>query len=56
MGELFGTVSPMAGKRIRDKGKVFRDPVHGLIRIEPGDDFVLALIDTPEFQRLRRIR
>jgi HD superfamily phosphohydrolase len=42
--------------RIKDKGKVFRDPVHGLIRIEPADEFVLDLIDTPEFQRLRRIR
>lgn len=42
--------------RVREKGKVFRDPVHGLIRIEPRDSFVLELIDTPEFQRLRRIR
>jgi HD superfamily phosphohydrolase len=42
--------------RIRDRGKVFRDPVHRLIRIEPGDDFILELIDTPVFQRLRRIR
>ncbi|MFG0291772.1 MAG: HD domain-containing protein [Phycisphaerales bacterium JB050] len=42
--------------RVRDKGKVFRDPVHGLIRIEPSDAFILELIDTPEFQRLRRIR
>lgn len=42
--------------RVREKGKVFRDPVHGLIRIEPRDSFILELIDTPEFQRLRRIR
>jgi HD superfamily phosphohydrolase len=41
---------------ISARGKVFRDPVHGLIRIEPGDEFVLDLINTPEFQRLRRVR
>ena len=35
---------------------MFRDPVHGLIRIEPGDEFILDLINTPEFQRLRRVR
>jgi len=46
----------MTTPRIGPKGKVFRDPVHGLIRIEPGDDFILDLIDTPEFQRLRRVR
>ncbi len=34
--------------------KVFRDPVHDFITVE--DDLLLALIDTPEFQRLRRIR
>ncbi len=38
----------------RPKG--FRDPVHGLISIAPEDEFLIALIDTPEFQRLRRIR
>jgi len=38
------------------RGKVFRDPVHGLIRIGPQDAFILDLIDAPEFQRLRRIR
>lgn len=42
--------------KIGAQGKVFRDPVHGLIRIEPEDAFLLELIDTPEFQRLRRIR
>ena len=37
--------------------KVFRDPVHNLISFD-GDDreLVLSLVDTPEFQRLRRIR
>jgi uncharacterized protein len=36
-----------------------RDPVHGLIVFEddqPVDQLAWALIDTPEFQRLRRIR
>jgi HD superfamily phosphohydrolase len=41
---------------ISPRGKVFRDPVHGLIRIEAGDEYALDLINTPEFQRLRRIR
>jgi len=42
--------------KIGAHGKVFRDPVHGLIRIEPDDAFLLDLINTPEFQRLRRVR
>lgn len=42
--------------RIKHGGKVFRDPIHRLIRIDPEDEFILDLIDTPEFQRLRRIR
>ncbi|MDI6888895.1 MAG: HD domain-containing protein [Methanocellales archaeon] len=33
--------------------KVIRDPIHGYIAL---DDLALALIDTPEMQRLRRIR
>lgn len=36
--------------------KVFRDPVHDLIRLGPDDKFILDLIETKEFQRLRRIR
>lgn len=43
-------------QQIKPKGKVFRDPVHRLIRIEPEDQFILDLINTPEFQRLRRVR
>ena len=43
-------------KPIGKGGIVIRDSVHGLIRIEPGDDVLLHLINTPEFQRLRRIR
>ncbi len=46
----------MPGRSIKASGKVFRDPVHRLIRIDPDDAFILELIDTPEFQRLRRIR
>ncbi|WP_056952037.1 HD domain-containing protein [Lacticaseibacillus nasuensis] len=34
--------------------KVFRDPVHNYIHVS--DRVILALIDTPEFQRLRRIK
>ncbi len=33
--------------------KVIRDPVHGYIEL---DDLALSLIDTPQMQRLRRIR
>ncbi len=39
--------------------KLFRDPVHDLIVLdldEPADALLFRLIDTPEFQRLRRIR
>lgn len=46
----------LARKSIGAAGKVIRDAVHGLIRIEPGDEVLRDLIDTPEFQRLRRIR
>lgn len=46
----------MSSQPIKDKGKVFRDPVHRLIRIEREDQFILDLINTPEFQRLRRVR
>jgi HD superfamily phosphohydrolase len=38
------------------KDRVFRDPVHGLIHISPKDYFLTDLIDTPEFQRLHRVR
>ncbi len=38
--------------------KVFMDPVHGLITFDRrrGEGILLDLIDSPEFQRLRRIR
>ncbi|ANS76395.1 hypothetical protein AWM70_18950 [Paenibacillus yonginensis] len=34
--------------------KVFKDPVHNYIHVQ--DELIWALINTPEFQRLRRIR
>jgi len=34
--------------------KVFKDPIHGYIRVR--DELIWALIQTPEFQRLRRIK
>ena len=41
---------------LKERGKVIRDPVHGLISLRPDERYLLELIDTPEFQRLRRIR
>lgn len=38
------------------RDRVFRDPIHGLIPIPKDDAFLVELIDTPEFQRLRRVR
>ena len=40
------------------KPKLFRDPVHDTIALldGPAERLVLALMDTPEVQRLRRIR
>ncbi|GIP24849.1 MULTISPECIES: HD domain-containing protein [Paenibacillus] len=34
--------------------KVFKDPVHNYVHVQ--DDLIWSLINTPEFQRLRRIR
>ena len=36
------------------KEKVFRDPIHGQIIVD--NQILLDLINTPEFQRLRRIK
>ncbi|MCS6817544.1 MAG: HD domain-containing protein [Blastocatellia bacterium] len=39
--------------------RIYRDPVHNIISLEetdPDDRLLVRLIDTPEFQRLRRIR
>lgn len=45
---------PVGYRPSQHKERVFRDPVHGNIRVQ--DPVLLAMIDTPEFQRLRRIR
>src|ERR1051325_3959565 len=39
--------------------RIYRDPVHNIIRLRTDDDegaLIMNLIDTPEFQRLRRIK
>jgi HD superfamily phosphohydrolase len=38
------------------KGRVFRDPVHGLVGLEGSDAALAALLDTRAMQRLRRVR
>lgn len=41
------------------QARAYRDPVHNIVRVETGTDdgrLLAALIDTREFQRLRRIR
>ena len=38
------------------KAKVFRDPVHDLIYFTPVDGWLVEVIASKEFQRLRRIR
>ena len=56
-GTMNGTVSNSSGNsQPRRRTKVFRDPIHDLISLGPNDQWVLELIDTKEFQRLRRIR
>lgn len=40
-----------------DRDKVIRDPVHNLIRLPRAEKaLLLKILDTPEMQRLRRIR
>ncbi|MBO2945930.1 HD domain-containing protein [Paenibacillus sp. F411] len=41
-------------RRSISEEKVFKDPVHNYIHVQ--DDLIWRLINTPEFQRLRRIR
>ena len=39
--------------------RIYRDPVHNIISLDeadPDDRVLIRLIDTPEFQRLRRIK
>ncbi|TYC49563.1 HD domain-containing protein [Weissella muntiaci] len=43
----------MSDQKLKNE-KIFRDPVHDVIRVQ--DQVILDLIDTSEFQRLRRIK
>lgn len=54
-GDKRPTAEPQSSTGIYHK-KVLRDAVHDLISLESEDQFILDLIDTKEFQRLRRIR
>src|SRR5215218_9912087 len=39
--------------------RIYRDPVHNIIRLQTDSDegeLMMRLIDSPEFQRLRRIK
>jgi len=41
------------------KSRTYNDPIHGAITLDSSDrteSLLIQLIDTPEFQRLRRIR
>lgn len=49
-------LEPSVPSRPVGKAKVFRDPVHDLITLTPEDRWIVDLIDSKEFQRLRRIR
>ena len=43
----------------KKKYKSYRDPLHGLIEFNRHSEFdqiLIRLIDSPEFQRLRRVR
>ena len=44
----------MANQHLLEEEKVFKDPVHKYIYVQ--DQMIWDLIDTKEFQRLRRIR
>jgi HD superfamily phosphohydrolase len=46
-------------KKRRMSERIYRDPVHNIIRLRTDNDegeLMMRLIDTPEFQRLRRIK
>lgn len=49
-------MNPETESTLKERGKVIRDPVHSLIPIRSDEAYLLDLINTPEFQRLRRIR
>ena len=48
--------APHPGGQKKRGAKVFRDPIHDLIYLGPEDRWILDLVDTKEFQRLRRVR
>lgn len=50
VGPAHCTAPPLVTPRF----KLFNDPVHGFVSVPKG--LVLSLVETPEFQRLRRIR
>ena len=50
---MFNFDGAVAAQKL-SREKVFRDPVHGYIHIQ--DQIILDLINTREFQRLRRIK
>jgi HD superfamily phosphohydrolase len=51
--ERGSNVTQLFSKQLNEE-KVFKDPVHGYIHVK--DEVIWKLINTPEFQRLRRIR
>lgn len=56
---LAADINRLAGARLTDRDQRLRDPVHGLIvfrKDDKLDQLAWSLLDTPEFQRLRRIR
>lgn len=40
-------------KNISEDFKIFKDPIYGYVEIPT--DYIKGIVDTPEFQRLRRI-
>src|SRR6188508_2865167 len=65
MQKLVSSQTDIDGAKISRPGaqdlpeRIYRDSVHNIIRIETGTpegDLLVSLVDTPEFQRLRRVR
>src|SRR5712671_6232368 len=59
---VINSVSPVSNhidKEFLLSERIYRDPVHNIIRLRTDSDegeLMMRLIDTPEFQRLRRIK
>lgn len=45
---------PLRSDAVTSRFRLFSDPVHGFVSVPKG--LILSLVETPEFQRLRRIR